>query len=147
MIAIENLNENNVEDICEIEKLTIETPWGINELKRELANKNAFYVCIRKDGIIAGYGGLWLSVGTADITNIAVLPSFRRTGIGSLIVKELLKKASDSGIREINLEVNENNSGAIALYEKCGFCNVGIRKKYYNNKDNAIIMQFVNSED
>ena len=38
MITIENLNENNVTEVFEIEKLCIETPWGINELKKELEN-------------------------------------------------------------------------------------------------------------
>ena len=40
----------------------------------------------------------------------------------------------------ITLEVNENNLDAIKLYEKFGFEKLGIRKKYYNNTDNALIM-------
>ena len=40
----------------------------------------------------------------------------------------------------ISLEVNEKNTIAIKLYEKFGFEKVGLRKKYYNEKDNAIIM-------
>lgn len=146
-MTIENLNKNNVEEVSNIEKLCIETPWGINELKSELTNKNAFYACVKKDGRIIGYGGIWLSVGTADITNIAVLPVFRRMGIGSLIVNALISEAHGKDIFEINLEVNENNEGAIALYEKCGFLRVGIRKRYYKNKDNAIIMQLKKSEE
>ena len=63
-------------------------------------------------------------------------------GIGSLIVSELIKKAHEKDCFEINLEVNENNEGAIALYEKCGFLKVGRRKRYYNNTDDAIIMQY-----
>ena len=142
MITIENLNKNNISEVAEIENLCIETPWGINELSKELENKNAFYACVKKDGKIIGYGGIWTSVGTADITNIAVLPVFRRMGIGSMIIAELIKHASEKEIFEINLEVNENNPGAIALYEKCHFIKVGIRKKYYNNKENALIMQY-----
>ena len=40
----------------------------------------------------------------------------------------------------MNLEVNENNTSAIALYKKYNFKQVGLRKKYYNNTDNAILM-------
>lgn len=142
MITVENLSEQNIKDVAEIERLCIETPWGEGELFRELENKNAFYACLKKDGHTVGYGGIWLSVGTADITNIAVLPEHRREGLGSLILSELTKKAVKNGCFEINLEVNENNRGAVLLYEKCGFEKVGIRKKYYKNKDNAIIMQY-----
>lgn len=142
MITVENLSEQNIKDVSKIEGLCIETPWGERELFRELENKNAFYACIKKDGRTVGYGGIWLSVGTADITNIAVLPEHRREGFGSLILSELTKKAVENGCFEINLEVNENNIGAVLLYEKCGFEKVGIRKKYYKNKDNAIIMQY-----
>ena len=35
---------------------------------------------------------------------------------------------------------NENNTSAIALYKKYDFKQVGLRKKYYNNTDNAILM-------
>ena len=142
MITIENLNLNNVEAVSQIEKEMIETPWGLNALKKEIENKNAFYAVIKNDDKVLGYGGIWFSIGTSDITNIAVLKEERRKGYGSIILNELIKKAIENKCYEINLEVNENNEGAILLYEKCGFLKVGLRKKYYNNKDNAIIMQF-----
>lgn len=144
MIHIEELNENNVTEVCEIERQTIETPWGISALKKDISNENAFYACVRKDEKIIGYGGIWISVGTADITNIAVLPLFRRMGIGKIIVEKLVEQALKMGAYDIVLEVNENNIPAISLYEKCGFKTVGIRKKYYNNKDNAKIMKYTN---
>ena len=142
MITIENLNLNNVEAVSQIEKEMIETPWGLNALKKEIENKNAFYAVIKKDDKVLGYGGIWFSIGTSDITNIAVLKEERRKGYGSIILNELIKKAIENKCYEINLEVNENNEGAILLYEKNGFLKVGLRKKYYNNKDNAILMQF-----
>ena len=48
--------------------------------------------------------------------------------------------AKEINSESISLEVNENNSIAIHLYESYGFRKVGLRKKYYNGKDNAIIM-------
>ena len=43
-------------------------------------------------------------------------------------------------MEKISLEVNEENKVAIHLYENNGFEKIGIRKKYYNGKNNAIIM-------
>lgn len=142
MIVIENLNLQNVEAVSKIEKELIETPWGLEALKKEIENKNAFYAVIKKDDKVIGYGGIWFSIGTSDITNIAVIKEERRKGYGSVILNEIIKKAEEKNCDEINLEVNENNSGAILLYQKCGFKKVGIRKRYYNNTDNAIIMQY-----
>lgn len=142
MITFENLNAENIADVCKTEEAYIETPWGYNELFSDITNENAFYVCIRKDNEFAGYGGMRFNLFDADITNIAVNENFRRTGIGTLILKELIKKAEEKKLESIFLEVNQNNENAIKLYEKCGFKKEGIRKKYYNNKDDAIIMKY-----
>lgn len=58
---------------------------------------------------------------------------------GSKLLEKLIKYAKKTSSL-ITLEVNENNTIAIHLYEKYGFEKVGHRKKYYNNKDDAYIM-------
>lgn len=142
MIETEKLSEKNIDEVVKTEKAYIETPWGYDELLNEINNEDAFYVCVRKDGAFAGYGGMRIGNFDCDITNIAVNENFRKMGIGTLIVGELIKKATEMKLEKVFLEVNEKNENAIKLYEKCGFTKEGIRKKYYNNKDNAIIMQY-----
>lgn len=141
MTELERLNAENAKAVSEIEKECIETPWGYGELLKEADNENAFYVCVKSDGKIAGYGGMRISADFADITNIAVSKEYRRRGFGKMITEALIKKAKASDCSDMTLEVNENNAPAIALYEKCGFLKVGLRKKYYGGKDNAIIMK------
>lgn len=72
--------------------------------------------------------------------NIVVKKDQRNLGIGSKLLEEIIKKAIEINSKTITLEVNENNLPAIKLYEKYGFKQIGLRKKYYNNTDNAIIM-------
>ncbi len=72
--------------------------------------------------------------------NIVVKKDKRNLGIGSKLLEEIIKKAIEINSKTITLEVNENNLPAIKLYEKYGFKQIGLRKKYYNNIDNAIIM-------
>ena len=60
--------------------------------------------------------------------------------IGSTLLQKLIDTAQYQNFKSITLEVNENNLPAINLYSKFLFKKLGIRKKYYNNKDNAIIM-------
>ena len=71
----------------------------------------------------------------------AVNPLSRRKGIGEKIVRDILNRAYEKGVRDVFLEVRETNSVAIALYEKIGFKEEGIRKNFYDKpRENALIM-------
>ncbi len=72
--------------------------------------------------------------------NIVVKKDKRNLKIGSKLLEEILNIAKELKAKTITLEVNENNLPAIKLYQKYGFQEKGLRKKYYNNKDSAIIM-------
>ena len=73
--------------------------------------------------------------------NIVVHKTLRHKGIGSMLLNTLISYCKINKLKSLTLEVNENNSNAILLYEKFNFDNIGIRKNYYNGKDNAIIMR------
>ena len=64
----------------------------------------------------------------------------RQNKIGTKMLEELIKIAKERSLKNITLEVNINNISAINLYKKYNFKEVGIRKKYYNNLDDALIM-------
>ena len=74
------------------------------------------------------------------IMNIVVRKDKRQEGIGSKLLNEILEVVKQLNARSITLEVSETNLPAIKLYQKFGFEQVGLRKKYYHNKENAIIM-------
>lgn len=115
--------------------------WNINTFRNELLNPNSKYIVAKLNNTIIGFGGLWKSVDDMHITDIVVKKSFRRQHIGSIILAKLIELAkSEKNIIALTLEVNSNNIPAQKLYEKFNFKKVGLRKKYYNNTDNAIIM-------
>ena len=71
------------------------------------------------------------------MTNFAVLPEYRRRGIAEALIAAQMK----NDMRFITLEVRKSNAAAIALYEKSGFENVGIRPKFYTDPtEDAVIM-------
>ena len=74
--------------------------------------------------------------------NIVTKKNKRNLGIGTLLLQELINISTQKKLKSITLEVNEKNIPAIKLYEKFNFEKVGIRKKYYNNTDSAILMTF-----
>lgn len=61
---------------------------------------------------------------------------------GSFLLENLISFAKEFNIKVITLEVNECNISAIKLYDKFNFEKVGVRKKYYDGKNDAIIMTY-----
>lgn len=114
--------------------------WTYDILQEELNNPNSKYFVAKLENNILGFAGIWKSVDDVHITDIVVKKSNRQNGIGSKLLEKLIQTAKMQNFKSITLEVNEHNLPAINLYLKYGFKNVGFRKKYYGNKDNAIIM-------
>jgi ribosomal-protein-alanine N-acetyltransferase len=79
--------------------------------------------------------------GEGDITNVAVLPEYRRLGIGSILIEAVIKKAAELELSLLTLEVRRSNTVAQSLYSKYGFEVIGERKRYYSdNREDALIM-------
>ena len=77
----------------------------------------------------------------AELTNFAVAAARMRRGIGAALLKESLAILKQKGVKIVTLEVNVNNSAAAALYKKFGFAQTSVRKKFYNNTDDALILR------
>lgn len=115
--------------------------WSIDVLKNDFMEEHSKYIVAKVDNEIVGFAGIKIILDEADIMNIVTRVDKRGNGIGSLLLKNLIDLASILNCVCINLEVNETNIPAIHLYEKYHFNRIGLRKKYYNNTDNAILMK------
>jgi len=101
----------------------------------------SYFVVFRLNSMVVGYGGFWLVVDEAHITNIAVHPHYRRQGYGTMILRHLLEAAASRHAIMATLEVRESNAVALNLYRKFGFRPVAIRKHYYSDSgEDAIVM-------
>lgn len=127
--------ENDLPAIVDIEKSCFDTPWNLKMLQ-DSYNVGTYYAVAEYEGRIVGYGGLYPN---GDITNIAVLKDYRGKGLGGRIVDELIKHAIKSGIDKIFLEVRVSNNSALRLYKSKGFKKIDLRKRYYENGDDAEI--------
>lgn len=138
----EEMNLSHIDDVVEIENLSFKTPWSKSAFIYELTkNKCSKYRVILKDGKVVAYGGMWILLDEAHITNIAVHPEYRGIGLGKMIVEHMIKAAKGSGVTSMTLEVRVGNIPAINLYKKYGFEEVAIRKGYYQDTgEDALIM-------
>lgn len=139
---IESMTAQDVEEVWEIEKRCFPLPWSRESFILEIEkNQCARYFVAKQDGKVVGYGGMWLVLDEAHITNVAIHPEFRRRGIGEAIMRALMKKAASMNIEGMTLEVRASNYVAQSLYKKLGFQEGGIRKGYYSdNHEDALIM-------
>lgn len=130
---------DDISDISNIENQCFSTPWSKNAIRESMLAGTIFYIA-RIGKAAVGYMGLSKIVGEGYVTNVAVLPEYRRLGIG----KEILDFAINDSKQElefISLEVRVSNEAAISLYSGFGFENVGTRKRFYTNPiEDAFIM-------
>ena len=139
-IKISVMTLPDLDSICNILTCEFDDFWNYNVFKSELENKNSKYVIAKLNDEIVGFGGIWFSVDDIHITNIVVKKCYRNKKIGTLILSALIDMCKNQTQKSITLEVNSNNIPAQKLYENFGFKTIGIRKKYYNTTDDAIIM-------
>ncbi len=138
-ISITLATENDISPIAEIEKVCFSTPWSENSILESMNAKTVFYVA-RKSNSVAGYMGVSIIAGEGYVTNVAVLPKFRRQGIGEKLLSSVIKNHKDE-LDFISLEVRVSNDAAISLYKKMGFEIVGTRKRFYEHPtEDALIM-------
>lgn len=114
--------------------------WTPSILKSELESLNSEYVVAVENDNIVGFAGIIITPDDTQITNIVTKKSKRQKGIGKQLLEKLIDMTKKHNKNSISLEVNEKNISAINLYKNLGFKQVGLRKKYYNGTDNAIIM-------
>lgn len=141
-INIRRVQPEDIDDILAISILSFPTPWSRASFLNELeSNRFARYVTAVSGETVVGYGGMWVIIDEAHITNIAVHPEFRSIGIGDKLLQSLIDICRKEGIPAMTLEVRRSNVVAQNLYKKFGFVENGVRKGYYeDNKEDAIIM-------
>ncbi len=141
-LSVEQMTLADVPDVHRIEQASFPVPWPDYAFRQELqTNRLAHYLVVRATGEAVAYGGLWMMVDEAHITTFAVLPQWRRHGIGGRLMVDLMRLAGELKARVATLEVRLSNQPARSLYQRFGFRPVGIRPRYYSdNGEDALIM-------
>lgn len=139
---IKRMTSDHVSRVAQLEAICFSDPWSEKSVASELSNPLSLWLVAEVDGQVAGYIGSQSVPPESDVMNVAVDPSYRRRGIAQALVTVLVKELKNAGNTSLILEVRASNSAAIALYEKMGFAQIGLRKNYYRNpKEDALILR------
>ena len=140
-IKIVPMDRSHLTGVAAIERQCFSTPWSEAMLGEVLYQDTAsFLVAEREDGFVVGYAGLQVVLDEGYIDNVAVLPAYRRQGIGRRLV-EVYCRFGEMHLAFLSLEVRASNEAALALYGEMGFLPEGSRKNYYDKpKEDALIL-------
>lgn len=142
-LVIEPMRRRHIRAILEIEEQVYPKPWtsGVfaSEIDQTKSGRRCYIVGI-EDMHLVGYGGLMFTADEAHVTNIAVDPQRRRQGIARHLLGHLAGIAIERGAEAMTLEVRVSNEAALGLYREFGFAPAGVRQRYYENSEDALVM-------
>lgn len=140
-LVIRKMQPEDLTQVCEIEKENFSLPWSEKSFLESMERNDTIFLTALAGNEVAGYLGCYCIAGTGEITNVAVKASYRRKGIGRMLLEKLYEEGAALETKEFFLEVRESNEAAIGLYAQQGFVKEGIRKNFYEKPvENAIVM-------
>lgn len=140
-IIIAPLTDNDVCGAYACEKTCLPGEhWSENAINDMSSRDDAVYFVAISGGNVVGTAGALIVLDELQITNICVLPPYRRQGIAARLMNALFDEGIKRNCKTAYLEVACDNTGAMALYKSSHFYEIGRRKNYYKNGVGAILM-------
>lgn len=141
-VTIAPMRLADLDDVLQVESLSFVTPWSRQAFMQELTeNGHAHYLVARAGERVVAYGGMWVVLDEAHVTNVAVHPDWRGRRVGDRLMLALMRLALRRGATRMTLEVRVSNHVAQNLYTKLGFKPSGLRRGYYTDtREDAVIM-------
>ena len=141
-MEIRKMTAREIPRVAELEKICFSQPWSEKSVAGELENPLSLWLVAMDGDRLAGYVGSQTVMDETDMMNLAVVPQFRRQGVGEALVNALTASLKEMGSRCLTLEVRDSNEAARALYGKLGFREIGRRRGYYRDpREDALILR------
>lgn len=140
MVNVRKMEFRDIKKVVELEEKYLLESLGEKLLASELSEKNngvSFYV-IENDDVVIGYIGRYYFFQEAEVLNFVVDESYQRQGYGQKLFDKMVEDMKD--VKKITLEVRASNIKGINFYTKNGFKQVGVRKRYYKNGEDALLL-------
>lgn len=138
MVKIRTLEKQDIDKVVYLETTFLGETLGKEILESELDSKiTKFYVAAINNEVV-GYIGRYEYVGEVEILNFVVDEDYQRQGIGQMLFDKMLNEIKE--INKITLEVRRSNQKAINFYYKNGFKEIHVRKNYYKNGEDALVL-------
>jgi ribosomal-protein-alanine N-acetyltransferase len=145
MITIRTIKNTDFPQITQIEFESFSDPYPLYFFQYLADNVPALFLVAVEDESLLGYiiGETEQSLGNnvGHLLSLAVRQEKRRQGIGHQLIEALIEILKNRGCRELVLEVRVSNYSAKAFYQKQGFREKRRSSKYYDDGEDAFIME------
>lgn len=141
MITVREWSQKDLGEIAVLETQCFGDPWKEKDFQSVYALPIAHGVVVEEDGKVIGYAIATFLFEDGEILNVAVSPNYRRQGLAKRLLSWLEERAESLNVERLFLEVRVSNDSAKALYVGYGFEKISVRKKYYENGEDALVMQ------
>lgn len=139
-LIFDKLKREFCKEVFDIEASSIQEPWSLEQICGLVEDDKAVCAVGLLNGAVVCYYSFYNICSEGYVNNLAVKQDFRGKGFGTQLINDMMVRAKSLGVGALTLEVNENNTNAISLYKKFGFEVKGRRVKFYNGRDDALIM-------
>jgi ribosomal-protein-alanine N-acetyltransferase len=142
---VERMTALDLVEVAAIEHAAFTFPWSRGNFEDSL--KSGHLGIVLRDGgnAVAGYLILMPVVDEMHLLNVTVAPVWQRHGLGRWLLRAAVALTLAHGFGSLLLEVRPSNAGAIALYRRVGFAEIGRRKRYYpaenSTREDALVMR------
>ncbi len=125
-----HMTADDLDAVEVIEQAVYSHPWTRGNFADSL---DAGYHCWIMDcgSGVAGYSVVMIAAGEAHLLNLSIALPQQRRGLGSKLLRFVIKLARDHGAQTVYLEVRVSNIAGRALYARHGFAEIGMRRGYY----------------
>ena len=138
MISTKQIYKEDIELCYKLDSNTISL-WSKNQWSNEFEKKGTQVFGILTENLIVGICVLQVVLDEAQINFFVVNQKYRKRGIGTLLMKYLIKRCRKQNINKLLLEVSSKNIIAENFYKSFDFYTVGIRKNYYKDGSDALL--------
>ena len=139
--VLRRLYPADADAVSRLEQACFPSGWSAGAYARALADP-AFLAwgAFGEQGGLAGYIACQTAAGELEVLNVAVDPACRGRGTASRLLAEVLHEAREKSIEKCCLEVRPSNAPALRLYLSAGFEQAGLRRRYYSDGEDALVM-------
>lgn len=139
---LRDARETDLEAVMRIEKASFPRyPYSMDVFTILLKQYPRYFLVAECSGGVSGYVcGSLARKNLGRVVSIAVELRLRRRGVGRMLMRELESRFRADGVKAIRLEVGVDNEAAIRLYESLGYRLAGLRRRYYPNGCDALVM-------
>lgn len=138
------MENKDLDELLDMEAFSSLNPWSKNMFIEEMQNPFTYCFVIKIEGRprdqMMGFICFRNIGNESELLNICVHPQYRQMGIGKKLMQFYIGFCRKKKIKTFYLEVNASNQSAVNLYQLFSYQSLGMRKKFYQGKFDALLM-------